>query len=398
MKGVAYFAIVGLLLVLLPIKSSQALQETNRSEAARLHKLFDNYFEERLRLFPAEATALADSRYNDQLPDLFSEERNVQLRGFYTRYERALKQVNRQRLNTQDQLSYDVFKNSMARKLTLLKLHNESGLRFVNRLMPINQLAGYHIIFALLVSEGGNQPFKTTKDYEDFLRRVDGFEVICNTIIKNMRQGMAQGFVQPKILMERVLPQLQAFLVKEAKDSVFYQPIRRLPADFSVEDKSRLTVAYTKAINEKLTPTYQRLYDFIKSEYLPKCRTTAGLSSLPQGKEQYAHLVMHWTTTNLSPDEIHRIGLAEVRRIHAEMEKVKDQVGFKGDLSAFFEYVRTDAQFFPFKTEQEVLNAFRAIESRLQANLPKYFGTTPKSKFEIRAVPSFRAATASFSY
>ena len=159
-----------------------------------------------------------------------------------------------------------------------------------------------------------------------------------------------------------------------------------------------MTSAYSKAISERINPAYRKLHDFIRTEYLPKCRVTAGLYAVPTGKERYAYLVRHWTTTDLTPDEIHQIGLSEVRRIRAEMEKVKTQVGFKGDLPAFFDYVRTDAKFHPFKTEEEVLEAYRAVEKRLQANLPKFFGVVPKSKFEVRATEKFRAAGASEEY
>lgn len=370
-----------------PNQTKNTAPSTGQSEI--LNKLFEEYFEERLRLYPFQATAIADPRYNDQLPNSLSDEYRAREQTFYTKYSKALGQINRQSLSSQDRLSYDVFKVEMERSL--------EGLKFAD-LKPINQFTGLSITFVQLGSGKGNQPFKTVKDYENFLSRVNGFAIWMDQAIANMRRGMTEGVVQPKVLMERTLPQLQALVVKDAKDSIFYQPITNIPTNFSEAEKARLTAAYIKAIEGQIIPAYQKLHDFIKAEYLPKSRTTAGLSAIPIGKEQYAYLVKASTTTNLSPDEIHQIGLNEVRRIRGEMEKVKDQVGFKGDLSAFFDYIRTDPKFYPFKTEEEVLDAYRAIEAKLQPHLPKYFGIVPKSKFEVRATEKFRAASAAHQY
>lgn len=370
-------------------QANQIKTTSPTDQSGKLGKLFEDYFEERLRLYPLQATAIADPRYNDQLPNTLSDEYRARERDFYTRYGKALSQINRQSLDASDKLSYDVFKVEMERSL--------EGTAFVD-LKPINQFTGLPITFVQLGSGKGNQPFKTVKDYENFLSRAAGFVIWMDKAIANMRQGMAGGIVQPKVLMERTLPQLQALIAKDAKDSIFYQPVTNMPANFSAADKARLTTAYVNAINGQIIPAYQKLHDFIKTEYLPKTRSTAGLSAIPTGKEHYTYLVKVSTTTNLSPDEIHQIGLNEVRRIRGEMEKVKEQVGFKGDLSAFFDYIRTDPKFYPFKTEEEVLQTYRAIEAKLQSNLPKYFGLVPKSKFEVRATEKFRAASAAHQY
>ncbi|MGH9916316.1 MAG: DUF885 family protein, partial [Pyrinomonadaceae bacterium] len=158
------------------------------------------------------------------------------------------------------------------------------------------------------------------------------------------------------------------------------------------------TEAYTKAITEQVIPTFQKLHGFIRTEYLPRARRTVGLSALPKGKERYEYLVKFYTTTNLTSEEIFRIGLNEVSRIKGEMEGVKEQVGFKGDLKAFFEHLRTDPKFYPFTSDQEVLNAYSVIEARMQPYLPKLFTIAPKAKFEVRLTEKFRAATASHSY
>ena len=394
MRIKSIYIICWLLICIISAQTIQAQPNQTKNTAStgqseKLNKLFEEYFEERLRLYPFQATAIADPRYNDQLPNSLSDEYRARERDFYTKYSKALGQINRQSLSSQNRLSYNVFKVEMERSL--------EGLKFAD-FKPINQFTGLSIAFVQLGSGKGNQPFKTVKDYENFLSRVNGFVIWMDQAIANMRQGMAEGVVQPKVLMERTLPQLQALIVKDARDSIFYQPITNIPASFSEADKARLTAAYVKAINGQIIPAYQKLHDFIKAEYVPKSRATAGLSAIPTGKEQYAYLVKASTTTNLSPDEIHQIGLNEVRRIRGEMEKVKEQVGFKGSLSAFFDYIRTDPKFYPFKTEEEVLEAYRSIEAKLQPHLPKYFGIVPKSKFEVRATEKFRAASAAHQY
>lgn len=389
-----------LLLSLVPMQAIQAQESTSTAESRKLNKMFEDYYEEHLRLFPLTATAIADSRYNDQFPNLISNEHRARQRALYMKYQKALAQFNRQPLNAQDKLSYDIFKREMEMRLEGLAFVDfmDIDAEVVDHLMPINQFWGLSITFAQLGTGNGFQPFKTVKDYENFLGRINGFGLYVDTSIANMRQGIAAGATQPKILMERTLTQLQALIVKDPKDSIFYQPITNMPADFNAADKARLTAAYSKAISEQINPAYRKLHDFIQTEYLPKCRATAGLSAIPTGKERYAYLVKHWTTTNLTPEQIHQTGLREVRRIRAEMEKVKTKSGFKGDLSAFFDYVRTDPKFHPFKTEEEVLAAYRAVEARLQANLPKFFGIVPKSKFEVRATEKFRASGASEEY
>ena len=244
---------------------------------------------------------------------------------------------------------------------------------------------GFIITFAQLGSGNGFQPFKTVKDYENFLGRINGFGSYVDTAIADTRQGIAAGITQPKILMERTLAQLEALIVKDAEDSVFFQPVTNLPADFSAGGQTAsdggLQQSDQRADQSRLSQTSRFYQNRIFAEMPHDFRALRR----SDGQERYAYLVRHWTTTDLTPDEIHQIGLSEVRRIRGEMEKVKTQVGFKGDLLAFFDYVRTDAKFHPFKTEEEVLAAYRAIETRLQANLPKFFGSFPKSKFEVRA-------------
>jgi uncharacterized protein (DUF885 family) len=191
---------------------------------------------------------------------------------------------------------------------------------------------------------------------------------------------------------------MEAMVVSDPSKSLFYGPVNKFPASFSADDRNRLTGMYKDAILKELAPAYQKLAIFLKKEYLPKARSSTGISAIAGGDKMYAYLVKFWTTTNKTPEEIYQTGLAEVKRIKAEMEKVKSQTGFKGDLKAFFEYMKTDAKFTPYQTPEDVLNAFRAIQKRIEPNLNKMFSRSPKTLFEIRQTEAFRAASASAEY
>ncbi|HEV7475437.1 MAG TPA: DUF885 domain-containing protein [Pyrinomonadaceae bacterium] len=388
MKLKSIVVICSLLFCLLPTQAQQT--SSAKSESEKLNKLLDNSWEDYLKLNPITATAIGDHRYDDQFPNDISEESRATEKALYAKYLKELTSIERNALVGQDRLSYDTF-----------KLQTENAFErfnFDTQLTPINQFGDTTSTFAQLASGRSLHPFKSVKNYEDFLGRVRGFQIWVDTAIANMRKGMTLGVVQPRILIEKKLPQIDSLLVSDIKQSLFYQPITNLPADFSAADKARLTESYTKAITETIYPAYRKLRDFLKDEYLPKTRASVGLSAIPKGKEEYAFRARFVTTTKLTPDEIHQLGLSEVRRIRGEMEKVKEQVGFKGDLNAFFEFVRTDPKFNPFKTADEVLTAYRAIEARLQTNLPKYFAIVPQAKFEIRQTEKFREAGASEQY
>ena len=190
-----------------------------------------------------------------------------------------------------------------------------------------------------------------------------------------------------------MLPQIEAHVVTDQKKSLFYGPIERMPADFSAADRTRITVAYESAIRDVLVPAYARLHAFVRDEYLPRTRATSGLSALGGGREWYDYLVRTSTTTNMSADEIHRIGLAEVARIHREMEKVKDGVGFTGDLKAFFAFVGSDPRFH-FKSKDEILAAYREAKTRIDATTGRLFDVQPRADYEIRAIEPFRERSA----
>jgi uncharacterized protein (DUF885 family) len=365
-------------------------KETSAAATQKLSSVLDNYYEERLVLFPLEATAIADNRYNDQLPNDISVAHRAKARNMYQKYLKQLAQLDTATLDNQEKLSYTIFKRDMEMAV--------EGLRFHDHLMPLNQFWGLPLTMAQLGSGKSNQPFKTVKDYDNFLGRINGFQVWADTAIANMRRGMAAGLVLPKPLTQKILPQFAALAPTDPQKSIFYDPIRNMPAEFPAAEKDRLTQAYTLAITDKVVPAYKKMHAFLQTEYLPKSRTTSGIASIPQGMEYYNYLVRYWTTTDKTPEEIFQTGQQEVKRIRAEMEQVKAQVGFKGDLKAFFEHVKNARQFMPYKTDDEVLKGYEAIHQHMQPQLQLLFGQVPKSKFEVRQTEEFREASASAEY
>jgi len=372
-------------------RNSEQEQGTAAVQADQnLGQIFENYYEDRLKLFPLEATAIADNRYNDQLPNDLSQEHIARVRQLYQTYLDQLNKVDRSKLDAQEQVSYDIFKYEMQMALEGLAQHAE--------LLPVNQFWGLPITMAQLGSGSGNQPFETPEDYQDFLGRIKGFTIWGDTAIANMRRGMRMGVVLPRPLTQKVLPQLQAMVVADPTKTIFWAPVENLPASFTTAQKDSIRQAYTQAVKEEVMPTYKKLHDFMQQEYLPQSRSTTGISGINGGEDYYKYLVRYWTTTDMTPDQIFETGQQEVARIRSEMEQVKEQVGFKGDLKAFFQYVNNDPKFTPFKSPEEVLGAFGQIQQRMQPQLDKLFGITPKAGFEVRQTEAFRAASASAEY
>ncbi|OGX87811.1 DUF885 domain-containing protein [Hymenobacter glacialis] len=360
------------------------------STSAPLVALFAAYWNEQARQFPLNATAQGDNRYNDQLPNDQTRAFREQQRRFYQQYQASLLKFDRAKLAGEDQVSYDVFRYQLETAL--------EGLQQFRWMMPFGQAGGLPQSMVQFGSGTGSQPFKTAKDYDNWLGRVHGFPAWTDSAIANFRQGLKTGVVLPRALVVKMIPQLEAQVVADATKSLFYGPITKLPDALPAADRARLTTAYQQAILTELVPSYQKLSAFLKNEYLPKARTTSGFGALPGGPAAYRYAVKAATTTNKTPDEIYQTGLSEVQRLRTEMERVKQEVGFQGDLPAFFAYMKNEPKFRPYKTSQEVLDGFEAIHQRMLPNLQKLFGRTPKTPFEVRQTEAYRAASASAQY
>ena len=357
-----------------------------------LNGLFNSYWEKQSRLDPLAATAYGDNRFNDQLPNNQTRAYRDTLRSFYQGYLDKLHRFDRTPLSDNDKISYDIFEYEMQ--------HGLAGLKLNTWMLPANQFYGLPITLGQYGSGQGNQPFKTVQDYERWLGRAHGFGAWTDSAIANFRAGIRAGVVLPRVLVQRMIPQLQApdMVPTDPTKSLYYGPIERLPAGFSAADKARLADAYRKAIMTDLVPAYRKLGAFMQAEYLPKARPSSGIDAVPGGKEIYAFDVKYETTTDKTPAEIYQTGLSEVARIRKQMEAIKAEVGFQGDLKAFFAYLNTDAKFRPYKKPAQVLAAFEDIHQRMLPNLQKMFGRTPKTPFEIRETEKFREASASAEY
>ncbi|WP_407468523.1 DUF885 family protein [Xanthomonas campestris pv. raphani] len=361
-----------------------------QSKAQQLTLLYDQYWDASLKLNPLQATFQGESRYNDQLPNFLSPAFRQQSHDFTTLWLAKVEAIGPDGLSGQDLLSYQIFVRDARSAL--------AAEQFPSWMLPINQFYNIASIAVVMGSGTGAQPFNTVKDYDNWSRRALGIPDLFDQAITNMRAGMQAGVVQPKALMEKVLPQLDAIIARSAEESLFWGPIRNLPADMPEADKQRITAEYKRMIEFRIMPAYRALRGFIATEYLPACRDTAGLAALPNGAAWYAYDVRQSTTSVLTPAQIHQTGLDEVARLQGEIQNVAKQVKFRGNLPKFYKFMQTDKRFV-FRSESELLDAYRGLQSRVQAAVPRLFATQGIPALDVRPVEPQRAqAAASGSY
>ncbi len=360
---------------------------TQPSLSVTATQLFANYFEERLKLFPLEATQAGDHRYDDQLPNDLTEAFRATKHDFFQRYLRAVRDLDPERLSHEERLSCGILISECEAAL--------DSLRFPTHLMPINQFESLHLKIGQWAAGTGAQPFKTVKDYENWLKRLDGFAEWSHTAVTNMREGIKRGWVLPKALIRKTIPQMAAMARLPVENHLYYSPIRHMPETFSAADRARLSQAYSRTIQETIIPAFKELEEFLTREYLPAGRDSSGIAAIPLGSEFYRSQVKRFTTTAVSPDEIFELGQREVARIQGEMEKVKQSVGFKGELRSFFDHVRSRKELMPFTDALQVLERFHAIRESMSPSLTRLFRLKPKTPLEIRRTEAFREASAS---
>ena len=368
------------LLMLAGCKPAQAPPAADPS--ATLQKLFEDEWQRMLADSPLTATYLGDSRYNDRWDDLSPE-------AFARRQQSAqdalakLAAIDRAKLPADMQLNYELF-----------KLQIEDGIeayRYGGQLRPVDQRGGLQTINEVLEA----MRFEHAADYRNWIARLRSFGTYTDQTIALMRLGVVQGRTYPRVIMQRVSAQIARQIVADPSRSPLYAPFEKIPAD--IADAQALRSAGAAAIREQVLPAFQRFQAFFDNEYLPACTQAPGLSAQPQGAEYYAYLARHHTTTQLTPDQIHDIGLKEVARIRAEMEAIKTQVGFKGDLHAFFTYLRSDPKFF-YHTPQELFDGYALIAKRIDPELVRLFGKLPRTPYGVRAIPETSAPDTTTAY
>ncbi|QDH69495.1 DUF885 domain-containing protein [Marilutibacter alkalisoli] len=355
------------------------------ARAERLDALYEQYWEEMLELNPLSATFQGDPRYNDRLPNFLSEEYRQQSHDFTSRWLKAIEDIGPDGLQGQDLISYEIFVRKARIEL--------EGEQFPGWQQPVNQFYNIASTIVQLGSGTGAQPFKTVKDYDDWAKRASQVPVLFDQAIANMKIGVENGVVQPRALMEKVLPQLDALIKDAPEDTLFWGPIKSMPESFDEADRERLAADYKALIGDSLMPAYRELREYIASEYLPHTRDSAGMDKLPDGEAWYAFNARNRTSTDLTPARIHQIGLDEVARIHGEIRGVMAEVGFEGTLQDFFEFMQNDPQF-TFESEDALLAYYRGLEDKINEKVPDLFSLTPKAPFEIRPVEPFRAQSA----
>lgn len=365
--------------------------ETENNVSTDFNQMLDNYYEEGLRLNPVNVTFSGDTRYNDSFPNFLSDEYIAALKSYYTKYKEEASGFEDADLSETEKMSKDIL---------LWECNiNLEALTFKNSIyFPIDQMWSVNLVMGQLASGSSAQPFKTVEDYNNWLKRVDGFVVWLNSAESRMKEGMAAGYVLPKSLIVKVVPQLKAMTEPNVEKNLFYSPIKKFPKNFSEQDRKQLTEAYAKMVSEKIVPAYQSLYDFMAGNYLKAGRASTGIADTPNGEAYYKHQIKKYTTTEMSADEIHQLGLNEVARISSEMEKVKQQIGFKGNLKAFFNFVRTNKELMPYTEPQQIIDHFYAIYDTMKPKLEVLFDKKPKTPFLIKQTEKFRENSASAEY
>ena len=353
--------------------------------------LLDNYYEDGLKLNPVSATYAGDNRYNDQYPNTLSDEHILKRKNYYSQYLNDLMAFPDSSLTDSQKMSKAILKWEVEMALEDFKFKQRE-------LVPIDQMWSPHLSVGQLASGAGAQPFETVEDYNNWLKRLDGYTEWLQSVKSNLEKGITEGYVLPKSLIVKVLPQIESGASEDIENHLFYSPIKNMPDSFSDEDKTKLKEAYTAKLNDKIIPAYKSLYDFLKTDYLSAGRESSGIDDTPYGTAYYNHMIKLFTTTNMTADEIHKLGLSEVARISAEMEKVKEQVGFEGDLKAFFDFVRNNKELMPFTEPQQVIDNFNAIHETMKPQIEKLFDVKPKTPFEVRRTEAFREASASAEY
>ena len=373
-------------------KGDSPMMKTTIAGSSNLDTIAANYYEEYLKLYPLEATSQGDVRYNDLLPNNLSPEFIKNEIAFYSSVQKQLKSVDYENLDDDRKVVYDVLEYTLNDKQQRYAYHPEY--------IPFTQFGGLPLDFPMLGSGTGIQPFKTEKDYDNWLKRIELFPVWMDSAIENFRLGIKNKVVLPKSLVLKMIPQMKAEEITtfEIEKNIFYGPIKMLPKGFNPVTANKYAKLYQDAIQNKLIPAYLKMAEFLENEYLPNARTTNGYNALPNGKNIYEYYVKSWTTTKKTPQEIHKTGLSEVARLRSDMEKVKNQVGFKGSLEEFLNHVKTDPKAMPYKTSKEVLAGFQSILNKITPKLKTMFNVAPKTPFEIRQTEKYREASASAEY
>jgi len=351
----------------------------------QLERLYDEYWDASMRLNPLQATFQGEARYNDQLPNILSAAWRQQSHDFTVEWLGKVEKVGSDGLQGQDLLSYQIFVRDARATL--------DAERYPSWMMPISQYYNIGSIMAILGAGAGAQPFNTVQDYDTWSRRSLGIPPLFDQAIDNMRQGMKAGVVQPRDLMEKVLPQLDAVIKPTAEESIFWSPIRTMPDSIAAEDKARISAEYKRMIELRIMPAYRALRGFIATEYLPATRASSGLGALPDGQAWYANLIVQTTASDQTAAQLHALGEQRVQELQTQIAAVMKDNKLRGSQAKLLKSMRNDRQF-QYVNADDLLNRYRQVQQQVSSRLPQVLDTLPKAGLEIRAVDPERALAA----
>jgi uncharacterized protein (DUF885 family) len=362
------------------------LANTERqNDADRLHRLFDVSWDYTMHDAPEFATNVGYPGQNDRWTDL-SFEAIAQRKELAKLQLEIVGKIERAKVSAADRISYDLFRRDAEMSV--------EGSQFPFELAPINQLGGVQQGVPQVISQ---MTFKSAKDYEDLIARLKAVPALVDQNIALLQKGLEEKFTPPRITLRDVPQQVLNLLVKEPLESPMLAPFKEMPASVPEADRARLRQAAIDAFTQKVEPAFQKLHDFLAAKYLPGARETIGAGQLPNGDKLYAFTTRQQTTTDLSPAQIHAIGLAEVKRIHAEMEKVIVSTGFKGDFAAFSQFIRSDPKFF-YTDASSMVTGYRDIAKRIDPQLVKLFGHLPRLPYGVEVIPSYAEKSQTTAY
>lgn len=362
----------------------------SQTGAKTLAALAERYYEQQARFEPVAATYNGDNRYDDQLPQTLDMKVKAKQIAMWRQLAGELRRISRTQLSAADQVTYDCLQYELDAAIKMSA--------FDDRLMPVNQMDSIPLTMAHFASGQSAQLLKTVPQYDAYLNRLKQLPAWLQQATANMREGMRRQIVLPRALVLSMLPQYTQLIGDKVENHPYYLPVSHFPAGFSEADKLRLSKDYRSVIQDQVLPVLQQFTQFLNQEYLPASRTSTGWSALPGGERWYRAWVEDQTTTRLSPEQIHAIGLREVARIQNEYVRLGPQLGYQGDPKALPAWMEAQTTYRPFKSEKEVLDAYRAIDAAVREKLPLFFGKTPRAALDIRAEPEISRKTASDHY
>lgn len=391
------------LFTLLTISCKDTPKEVLPEPDKPIKALFEEFYDFKKSINPIEATKAGYSAYNDTIANYISDTYLLHLKDRYTYFLNKLEQYDSTTVAPIDWMSLRVMKWDCNIKLEgvlnpLVTVASPIYDLPSFELMPLLQIQSLHLYVAQLAGGSSIQPFESSKDYKNWLKRLDDYLIFLDTAMVKMELGITKDVVPPKVLIEKMIPQIQAFIDVPLEENLFFLPIKNIPNSIPEADREELKQRYRVMINDKLVPKYKELDIFLRETYLPAGREIDGIGALPNGMETYDYLIKLHTTTTMNANEIHELGLTEVGRITKEMESIKEQLGYNGDLKSFFNSLRAKEELMPFSTPEQVIESFNRIKERVNLRIDSLFQLTPKAGFNVRRTEAFREASASAEY